>query len=122
MSEFYSISSMPFYLSIQECYTKVLTLDRMPAAGSPLNSIVKRVTIPKLSPFQQATACNPIDRCGNVLIKPGCSCTDYATEADIPLIFSFLAQNGYKIDTSITQMLNQGNVKTQFPLICYINR
>lgn len=113
---------MPFYLSNEQCYIKVLTLDRMPQAGSPLNQIVKRVTIPKLSPFQQSTPCNPIERCGNVIIKPGCSCNDYARETDLPLIFTFLAQNNYLINTNITQMLNQGNVNTDFQLICYINR
>jgi len=122
MSEFYSLMSMPFYLQNHECYIKVLTLDRMPAAGSPLNQIVKRVTIPKLSQFQQATACNSIQSCGNVLIKPGCSCNDYATEEDLPIIFTFLAQNNYTINTNVTQMLNQGNVQSRFPLICYINR
>ena len=122
MSEFHSIFSMPFYLSNDECYTKVLTLDRMPSQGSPLNQIVKRVTIPKLSQFQQATPCNPIERCGNIIIKPGCSCTDYARESDLPLIFTFLSQNGYVINTNITQMLNQGDVSSDFPLICYINR
>ena len=34
---------MPFYIQSEECYIKVLTLDRMPASGSPLNQIVKRV-------------------------------------------------------------------------------
>tara|TARA_A100001011_G_scaffold103775_1_gene109716 strand:+ start:979 stop:1347 length:369 start_codon:yes stop_codon:yes gene_type:complete len=122
MSEFYSIMSMPFYIHSKECYIKVLTLDRMPAPGSSLNQIVKRVTIPKLSQFQQATACNPIERCGNVFIKPGCSCNDYATEEDLPIIFTFLSQNNYTINTNVTQMLNQGNVQSRYSLICYINQ
>ena len=89
------------------------------AVGSPLNQIVKRVTIPKLSQFQQATACNSIQTCGNVLIKPGCSCTDYAIEEDLPTI-TFLAQNHYTINTNVTQMLNQ-KCKVDF-INCYINR
>ena len=94
----------------------------MPVSGSPLNQIVKRVTIPKLSQFQQETACNNIEKCGNIFIKPGCSCNDYAGEDDLPSIFTFLAQNNYTINTNVTQMLNQGNVQSRFPLICYINR
>lgn len=120
-TETYSILSMPFYNSVEQCYIKVLTLDRLPAVNSPLNNIVKRVQLHKLSPFKQGTTCDPLNTCGNVLLKPN-SYGEYATLRDIPLIFSWLSQNNFQIDTFTTQMINQSEVRMQDPILCFITR
>lgn len=119
MTETYSILSMPFYNTVEQCYIKVLTLDRLPPIHSPLYQMVKRVNLPKLSPFQQGTACDPLKTCGNVLLKPN---REYATLQDIPLMFSWLAQNQFHIDTSMTNMINQSGVRMQYPIICFITQ
>lgn len=120
MIETYSILSMPFYNSIDQCYTKVLSLDRLPSVNSPLNKIVKRVNLPKLSPFKQSNACESFNTCGNLFMKPY-HAHEYATLQDIPLIFSWLSQNNFQIDTSLTQMINQSEVRMQDPIICFIS-
>lgn len=120
-TETYSILSMPFYNSVDQCYIKVLTLDRLPAVKSPLNQIVKRVQLHKLSPFKQGTNCDPLNTCGNVLLKPY-SHGEYATLRDTPLLFSWLSQNHFQIDTFTTQMINQSEVRMQDPILCFITR
>jgi len=121
MSEFYMISTMPFYDSINQCYLKVLTLDRMPDSSAPIMQIVKAVTLSKLSPFQEGTGCNPLNLCGNVLLKPDSHC-EYAKIEDIALLFTWLVQNGYHINTNITEMINQGENQPKNPVVCFINR
>ena len=119
MSETYSITSKPFYDSQKQCYKKVLALDRKP--GQPLINISKKVVFNKLSAFQQHTECERYNPCGYVLMNPENIC-EYAIVDDLPKIFSWLFANKYTVDTSITQMLNQSNVKYSNPLICMITK
>ena len=120
--ETYSLLSIPFYKSVHQCYVKAIALDRMPSSNEPINKIVRRVRYEKLSPFQEGTECNPLKTCGNIIIKPGSTCEEMATLDDIPLIFTWLMQNGYLIDTSITQMMNQGEVRMSNPIIGFISK
>jgi hypothetical protein len=113
--------SMSFYNSIDQCYTKVLTLDRMPCDDSPLHTLTKKIQLPKLSPFKQTTCCEPIQTCGIVLLCPN-DLTQYASIHDIPLVFSWLTQNNFTIDTSITNMLNQSDVNMKNPIVCFITQ
>jgi hypothetical protein len=119
--ETYSIMTMPFYNSVDQCYIKVLTLDRIPPDTSPLYTLVRRVQLHKLSPFKQGNACNPLQTCGNVLLKPYVRC-EYATLQDIPLLFTWFAKNNFTIDTSITQMIHQSEVRMSEPIVCFITQ
>lgn len=120
--ETYSLLSIPFYKSVNQCYVKAISIDRMPGPNEPIKQIVKQVRFEKLSPFQEGSECNPIKTCGNVLIKPGSQYGEMATLDDIPLIFTWLFQNGYTVDTSITQMMNQGEVRMSNPIIGFISK
>ena len=40
---------------------------------------------------------------------------------ELPMLFQFLMNNGYIIDTSITKMMNESSVKLNNPMICYIS-
>ncbi|MAH20745.1 MAG: hypothetical protein CMB96_04840 [Flavobacteriaceae bacterium] len=120
--ETYSLLSIPFYKSVQQCYVKAIALDRMPGPNEPINKIIRRVRYEKLSPFQEGTECHPLKTCGNIVIKPGSQCGEMANLDDIPLIFTWLMQNGYQIDTSITQMINQGEVRMSSPIIGFITK
>lgn len=120
--EAYSLLSVPFYKSVEQCYVKAISLDRMPGPNEPIKQIVKQVRLEKLSPFQEGSHCNPTKTCGNVLLKPGSHCDEMATLDDIPLIFTWLFQNGYIVDTSITQMINQGEVRMSNPLIGFVSK
>jgi hypothetical protein len=45
----------------------------------------------------------------------------FLTVDELPELMTFLIDNGYKIDTSITKMLMKSNVKPSNDLICYIS-
>jgi hypothetical protein len=119
MSKTFSITSRAFYKSTSQCYIKVLVLDRMPDRMSPINQIVKRTVFDKLSPFKCNSPCSRDETCGIVILKPT-SLQEYATIEDIPEVFNWLIQNRYTIDTAITQMLNQGEIRLSNPIVCFI--
>lgn len=119
MSETYALFSRPFYKSCEQCYIKILTIDRKPSA--PLNSICKQVAFNKLSPFKQPGPCENVERCGYVIMNPN-NVNEFATLEDLPVIFTWLTQNLYIVNTSITEMLNNSQVRMDNKLICFINR
>jgi hypothetical protein len=92
----------------------------------PLQKFVKRVKLPKLSPFQVEGPCNPIEKCGLALINlqpniPYSCKTDcnLMTPNDIPYLISFLQENGYQIETQLTNMLNQSSIKFTNKRLCF---
>ena len=128
----YSLVSVPYYDHLTQCYKKVIKINPIPPPNSPLNAIVKRVGPIRLSPFQVDSA---FSGCGgggggcssnlaqscNVLItsinnKNHLMCVD-----EIPSLFEFLLTNGFKIDTSITKMMQASNVKLSNDLICFFS-
>ena len=131
----YSLVSITYYDNCTQCYKKVIKLNRAPPPDSPLNQIIKRVGPIRLSPFQINSAfsgcsggvgggcsgCGNTSQCCNLLItslqdKNHLMCID-----DIPTLFSFLVTNGFTIDTSITKMMQNSNVKLSNDLICFFS-
>ena len=78
-------------------YLDVLTLNRMP--DGPIATMVKQIRTQNLSIFEQGLNKNP---CKYALFDP--STNEYNTKDDIPLIFSYLVDNGYTIDTQMTKL------------------
>jgi hypothetical protein len=90
----------------------------------PLRTLVRRTKLPRLSPFQREGPCNPIQQCGLALrslhgldfnyvnqytgTRSGC---DLMSPDEIPDLITFLIGNGYQIETQITNMLNQSEIK-----------
>lgn len=116
----YSIHSQPFYDSYNECYKNILTISSKPHE-QPLSTIIKRLQTPRLSPFKESTNCCPIPNCVNAIYKIDNNC-ELMTPDDIPELFNFLLSNNYKIDTSITKMMNSSEVKMTNKLVCFINK
>ncbi len=132
----YSLVSIPFYDHITQCYKKVIKLNKLPPQNSPLHQIIKNVGYIKLSPFQTAGdfsgcnggggsggggCCGNISQCCNIIItkindKHHLMCID-----EIPSLFEFLLTNGFVIDTSITKMMQNSNVKLSNDLICFFS-
>ena len=117
MTSTYSFLSRPFYNSSQQCYQKVISVT--PAPKGALSKICKRVSFDKMSPFDQPTCCENVNRCGYLLIDPNNHC-NYASIDDLASIFTWLVNNGYTIDTSITNMMTQSQVRMSFPIICFV--
>ena len=136
----YSLVSIPYYDNCTQCYKKVIKLNRAPPPDSPLNQIIKRVGPIRLSPFQVNSAfsgcsgggsggggsggcsgCGNTSQCCNLLITSLQDKTHLMCIDDIPTLFSFLVTNGFTIDTSITKMMQNSNVKLSNDLICFFS-
>jgi hypothetical protein len=115
----YTLSTQPFYDQIQQCYRKIVTINTEPAA--PLKTLTKRIHPPKLSPFQQQSVCCPQPNCIYVILNPN-NLHEYLCVNDIPNLFSYLVTNGYTIDTNITKMMNESEVKMDNKLLCFISK
>lgn len=122
----FTITSQPFYDEYNQCYKNILMVNFDPPG--PIKTLVRRLKLPRLSPFQREGPCNPISQCGLALrslrgifnnlnpnqytgcckINLGC---DLMTPDEIPDLITFLLGNGYQIETQITNMLNQSEIK-----------
>jgi hypothetical protein len=130
----YSLVSVPYYDHHTQCYKKVIKLNKMPPVDSPLNAIIKNVGPIKLSPFQTDSSfsgCNSGCGCGcgcgnishscNILITKINDKHDLLCVDELPLLFEFLLTNGFTINTSITKMMQNSNVKLSNDLLCFFS-
>jgi hypothetical protein len=122
----FTITSQPFYDQYNKCYKNIMMVNIEPRG--PLRRLVRRTKLPRLSPFQREGPCNPIPQCGLALqslrgeysdfnrfngrgfCKQNSGC-DLMTPDEIPDLITFLIGNGYQIETQITNMLNQSELK-----------
>ena len=122
----FTITSQPFYDQYNQCYKNIMMVNVEPCG--PLRRIVRRIKLPRLSVFQREGPCNPILKCGlalqslygtqynsNNYTNTGCcklnSGCNLMTPDEIPDLITFLISNGYQIETQITNMLNQSDIK-----------
>jgi hypothetical protein len=114
----FTITSQPFYDEFNKCYLNILTVNVEPSG--PIRKIVQRIKLPKLSPYQIEGPCHTIPQCALALqslggfmkcskpSKYGCS---LMTPDEIPNLITFLTNNNYFIETQITNMLNQSELR-----------
>ena len=109
----FTITSSPYYDRCSQQYQNILMLNIEP--DGPLRAFVRRLQLPKLTPFQ---ADRSEDKCGLVLTNflnnnhnHNNNKNGLMTPNDIPDLYSFLTANGYQIDTQLTNMMNQSQVK-----------
>jgi hypothetical protein len=117
----FTLFTQPFYNQQNQCYQNIITVNTMPEG--PLKSLVMRIQLPRLSQFQQEGPCNHIQNCGLVLHNIGANChsCNYMTPNDIPNLFAFLTSNGYQVETQLTNMMIQNDVKlTNSRIICFV--
>lgn len=110
----FMITSQPFYDQYEQCYKNIMMVNSEPIG--PIRKKIRRIKLPKLSPFQREGKCNPIQQCGlaiQSLHTPEyiTSCCDLMTPDEIPDLITFLMNNNYQIETQITNMLTQSEVK-----------
>ena len=122
----FTITSVPFYDQYNQCYKNIITVNMDPQG--PLRRLVRKTQLPAVSPFQREGPCNPIQRCClsiqslcgteygfysagyNRCCKNNSGC-NLMTPDEIPDLIYFLQSNGYQIETQITNMLNQSEMK-----------
>jgi len=140
----FTITSQPFYDQYNQCYKNIMMINVEPQG--PLRQLVRRTKLPRLSPFQREGPCNPIPQCGlallslagtnfgyfptpyinrntrpincNLCINYNSGC-DLMTPNEIPDLITFLQSNGYQIETQITNMLNQSEIKLSNKLLAF---
>lgn len=111
----FTITSQPYYDQYNQCYKNIMMINVEPLG--PLRSLVRRIQLPRLSPFQIDGPCNPIQKCGlalqclNYSNNYNKSCCNLMTPNEIPDLISFLQSNGYQIETQLTNMFNQSEIK-----------
>ncbi len=122
LTKTFTITSQSYYDQYNQCYKNIMMVNSEPLG--PLQRLVRRIKLPRLSPFQREGPCNPIPQCGlalrslagfNELNAGGCcksnSGCNLMTPDEIPDLITFLIGNGYQIETQITNMLNQSEIK-----------
>ena len=126
-SKTFSLFSRPYLDEYNKCYKNIVTVNLQPRG--PLSELVKFVKFPPLSEFKQGSN-NKIKQCGYALL----SLDSYHTSDkfgenlmvvdEVPKLISFLISNGYTVDTSITKMFNQSEIRFDTDLsnklICFV--
>ena len=113
----FTITSSPYYDRCSQQYQNILMLNVEP--DGPLRAFVRRLRLPRLTPYQTDRL---EETCGLVLTNFLNNNQNYynnnnknnnwlMTPNDIPDLYSFLTANGYQIDTQLTNMMNQSQVK-----------
>ena len=113
----YTLFSRPYLDLYNQCYKNIITINFFPKG--PLGKFVRKVQFNRLSPFKQSGPCSHINNCGLAItgnigncVSGGCNNgSNLLTVNDVPNLMSFLLSNGYSIDTSLTKMFNQSNLK-----------
>ena len=110
----------PIYNSFLQTYQNIISLNVMPQG--PLGNMVTHCQFPKLSSFQEPNVTfDPMMNCVYVLLRfpvsqvgSGYGAFKHSSNLmgadDIPSVFSYLQSQGYKVDTSLTSMLQDGRV------------
>jgi hypothetical protein len=124
-----SLFSQPYLDTYNKCYKNIVVINLMPRG--PLADLVKFVKFPPLSEFKQAGSCSHFKQCGYALMSLGgynIGCGKFGDDLmvvdEVPDLISYLASNGYSVDTSITKMFNTSEIRfdtnTGNKLICFV--
>jgi hypothetical protein len=114
----FTLFSRPYLDTCSKNYYNIVTLSQFPPG--PLANFVKQVKFSPLSQFKSFDSCsqNRSELCGLAIISPmpiqgNCCKIPFVTTDNVPLLFSYLVENGYTIDTSLTKMTILTGLKFQ---------
>ena len=114
----FTITSHTYYDQYSQNYRNILMVNIEPPG--PLIRHVRRLRLPRLSPFRRNDYQSNYQGCGLAIFNslllslvPGSSrnSLDFMTPNEIPYLITYLESHGYQIDTQITNMLNQSELK-----------
>ena len=110
MNSTFALYSRPYLDKRNQCYTNIVTVSQKP--NGPLASFTRKINFPQLSPFKQTSSCISHDSCGLAIssMSSNMLCHEYMIVDEVPNLFSYLLSNGYKIDTSLTKMMNASDI------------
>jgi predicted lipase len=119
----YMISTQVYLDPYDQQYRNIVIINLMPEG--PLKRFVRRAQMPLLSPFSSSSSSSYSQRntCVFALtnLRGRFSRDNFMCDTEIPDLFSFLMSNGYKIDTSLTKMMNSSDFRlNNNKIICFI--
>jgi hypothetical protein len=116
----YTLFSRPYLDTYSQNYKNIVTIN-LPPKG-PLGQFVRPVKFTPLSKFKFPSSYNNNynrdQSCGLGLISlhqynNSCKGQGLMIVDEVPDLFAFLLSNGYKIDTSLTKMMNTSDIRFQ---------
>ena len=113
----YLLKSIPYYNSIKQEYTNILTINK--EADGPLKSITKRVRLNKLSPFESNTNLCRTSDCVIAITQIN-NPSELMCVNELPELFEYVINNGYSIDNGVTKILQKSGVKSDGEIICML--
>jgi len=109
----FTVTSHTYYDSFRQNYRNILMVNVEPPG--PLRLHVRRLRLPRLSPFKRNDYQSNFQGCGlaivNSLILGARNGLDLMSPDELPFLITYLESNGYQIDTQITNMLNLSEIK-----------
>lgn len=122
MSSTFVLNSRPFLNrnNYNQSYSNIVTINMEPKG--PLRRLTRRVRFERLSEFKEPYCSK--DLCGLALRSLREGGEKLMSTDEVPDLFSFLLSNGYKIDTSLTKMMNTSDVRFHTDnankIICFV--
>ena len=114
----YQIRSQVYLDKFEECYRDIVVITPRPT-NPVLESITKPIRRERLSPFDYSGPCCEPDACIYAFLNPTDRCKLLCVK-DIATLFGFLISNGFTINTDITKMMQDSDVKIP-KLICFVS-
>jgi len=114
----FTIVSQPYYDQYCKQYQNILLVNVVP--DGPLGAFIRRLQLPRL--YKEGSNYNGVEGCGLAIVNLFPSTFSHInsnsklkngllTPNEIPDLYSFLTSNGYQIETQLTNMMNQSQVK-----------
>ena len=119
----YTLFSRPYLDTYTQNYKNIVTIN-LPPKG-PLGQFVRPIQFPPLSEFKFSSSSSYYNRRGQICGLAIGSLNPFFNNNnnkfgqglmvvdEVPDLFAFLLSNGYKIDTSLTKMMNGSDIRFQ---------
>lgn len=115
----YQLTSEVWLDQQNQCYKKVLVITPIPTDPVLIAITTLKPRI-RLSPFKEPSPCCPKNNCLSVIMNPTNPCEMLCVE-NVVLLFSYLVNHGFTVNTSITKMMFKSDVQLK-NLICFITK
>jgi len=119
----YTLTTEPYYDFNLQNYINIIRINMIPEG--PLKFFVRRIKYPTLNISNKFN--NNYNNYSNnktciLVLQSFININRYMTPDDIPNLFNYLINNDYEINTSLTNMLNKGDVRLNNQnIICFFS-
>lgn len=103
MASTFVLYIQPYFDHCNKFYRNIVTINTLPKG--PLSRFIRKIKLMPLSEFKE-----PMSQKCVLGLSSFTNNYPLMDPDEIPILFNFLLENGYKIDTSITKMLNSNDI------------